>query len=201
MINYSIGMKPNPTDQSAPKKAYAYAQYTDSMDINDFAEHIASHGSVYARADIAAVLTLAVDCMREQLLCGMQISLGDLGKFYVSLQSEGADSIAEFNSATHIKDVLVKWSPGSRFCNLHSEAMFNLVPSRKMAAALLKAIKAGDESMDLGEEETTPDDNTGTEGGSGNPDSNGNGSTDSGTEDTGGGSTSGGNDDDGEVVG
>lgn len=191
MINYSIGMKPNPTDKSAPKKAYAYAQYTDSMDLNDFAEHIASHGSVYARADIAAVLTLAVDCMREQLLCGMQICLGDLGKFYVSLQSEGADSIADFNSATHIKDVLVKWSPGSRFCDLHSEATFNLVPSRKMAAALLKAIKSGDESMDLGGEETTPDNSDTTENGTGNSGNDEGGSTD----DTDGDTTSGGGDD------
>ncbi len=110
MINYSIGMKPNPMDQSAPKKAYAYAQFSDSMDINDFAEHIASHGSVYARADIAAVLTLAVDCMREQLLCGMQINLGDLGKFYVSLQSEGADSIAELLTSNYMV-----YTPRSRF--------------------------------------------------------------------------------------
>ncbi len=92
---------------------------------------------------------------------------------------------AEFNSATHIKDVLVKWSPGSRFCNLHSEAVFNLVPSRKMAAALLKAIKAGDESMDLVEDETTTE--------SGNTGNDGTGSSDDNTDS---GTTSGGSNDD-----
>ena len=51
------------------------------MDINRFAEHIASHGCVYKRADIVAILTMAVDCMREQLLGGQKIQLGDLGGF------------------------------------------------------------------------------------------------------------------------
>ena len=63
------------------KKAYASAQYAEVMDINRFAEHIASHGCVYKRADIVAILTMAVDCMREQLLAGQKIQLGDLGGF------------------------------------------------------------------------------------------------------------------------
>ena len=68
MVNYSIVMRSNPMDADAAKKAYASAQYSEVMDINRFAEHIASHGCVYKRADIVAILTMAVDCMREQLL-------------------------------------------------------------------------------------------------------------------------------------
>lgn len=66
MVNYSIVMRSNPMDADAAKKAYASAQYSEVMDINRFAEHIASHGCVYKRADIVAILTMAVDCMREQ---------------------------------------------------------------------------------------------------------------------------------------
>lgn len=79
MVNYSIVMRSNPMDADAAKKAYASAQYSEVMDINRFAEHIASHGCVYKRADIVAILTMAVDCMREQLLGGQKIQLGDLG--------------------------------------------------------------------------------------------------------------------------
>lgn len=68
MVNYSIVMRSNPMDSDAAKKAYASAQYSEVMDINRFAEHIASHGCVYKRADIVAILTMAVDCMREQLV-------------------------------------------------------------------------------------------------------------------------------------
>ena len=47
MLNYSIAMRSNPIDKGAPKKAYATSQYSEVMNINQFAEHIASHGSVY----------------------------------------------------------------------------------------------------------------------------------------------------------
>ena len=70
MLNYSIAMRSNPIDKGAPKKAYATSQYSEVMNINQFAEHIASHGSVYKRSDVAAILTMAVDCLREQLLEG-----------------------------------------------------------------------------------------------------------------------------------
>jgi len=42
MINYSIVMRGNPTDKTVAQKAYASAQYSEVMDINRFAEHIAS---------------------------------------------------------------------------------------------------------------------------------------------------------------
>ena len=87
MINYSIVMRGNPTDKTVAKKAYASAQYSEVMDINRFAEHIASHGCVYKRSDIVAILTMSVDCMREQLLAGQKIQLGDLGSFYISINS------------------------------------------------------------------------------------------------------------------
>lgn len=84
------------------------------MDINRFAEHIASHGCVYKRSDIVAILTMSVDCMREQLLAGQKIQLGDLGSFYISINSIGAASAKEFNPAIHIRRLNVNWTCGQR---------------------------------------------------------------------------------------
>ena len=78
-INYSIAMLGNPIDEDAPKKAYAKSQYTNILTLDKFAGHIASHGSKYNRADIYAVLMQTVDCMREMLLEGKRIEMGDLG--------------------------------------------------------------------------------------------------------------------------
>lgn len=61
MINYSTCMRGNPTDKDAAKKAYANAQYSQVMTLDKFCYHIASHGCVYSRADIQAILILAVD--------------------------------------------------------------------------------------------------------------------------------------------
>lgn len=81
MINYSTCMRGNPTDKDAAKKAYANAQYSQVMTLDKFCYHIASHGCVYSRADIQAILILAVDCLREQLLNGQQIQ-GRSGRIF-----------------------------------------------------------------------------------------------------------------------
>ena len=173
MINYSIVMRrKNVADKESEKLAYATAQYNSVMTIDKFAAHIASHGCVYSRADIAAVLTLAVDCLYEQLLAGQKIELGDLGAFCISLNCKGADSAEEFNPAVHIKRVKARWEMGDKFLNLTEEAVFHLVANRKQQAALLKAVKSGDTTVDLnagtssgGDSTTDPD--TGGDSGSG----------------------------------
>ena len=129
-------------------KAYGVAQYSDVMDIEKFARHISTHGCVYSRADISAILYLAVDCMREQLLEGKKIRLGDLGDFSVALTSKGADSADKF-TAQHFTAVNVVWDCGTEFKNLLDDAEFNLVASRSAQAKVLKAIKAGESIVDL----------------------------------------------------
>ena len=160
------------------QKAYAIAQYTDVMNIEKFARHISSHGSVYSRADISAILYLAVDCMREQLLEGKKIRLGDLGDFSINLSSKGADSADKF-SAQNITGVNVVWEPGIEFKSLLADAEFNLVASRNAQAALLKAIKAGQTVVDITQTET-PDDG-GNDTPSGGNDNTGDSGSDSGS--------------------
>ena len=118
------------------------------MTIEKFAKHITSHGSVYSRADISAILYMAVDCMREMLLEGKKIRLGDLGDFSLLLSSKGAETADKF-TAQNITQVKVQWEPGKEFKNLLDDAEFNLVASRSAQAAVLKAIKDGKSTVDL----------------------------------------------------
>lgn len=177
------------------QKAFAVAQYSEVMTIDKFAKHIANHGCVYSRADIAAILYLAVDEMREQLLDGKKMRLGDLGDFSVSLTSKGAENADKFTSA-NITGVNVVWEPGADFKNLLGDAEFNLVASRSAQAALLKALKAGESKVDL-DATTGGDDKPSGDGGDNKPSGDG-GSTPGG--DTGSGSNPGSSDsDDGGV--
>ena len=130
------------------QNAFAISQYTDVMTIEKFAKHITSHGSVYSRADISAILYMAVDCMREMLLEGKKIRLGDLGDFSLLLGSKGTESADKF-TAQNITQVKVQWEPGKEFKNLLDDAEFNLVASRSAQAAVLKAIKEGKTNVDL----------------------------------------------------
>lgn len=97
-----------------------------------------------------------------------KIQLGDLGSFYISINSSGAASAKEFNPAIHIRKLNVNWTCGQRFGELLEEAEFNLVATRSAARAVVKALKAGKTTVDL----------TGTTGGG----------DDTGGSDTGGGS-------------
>ena len=86
--------------------------------------------------------------MREQLLEGKKIRLGDLGDFSVSLQSKGAETAKAFTSQ-NITGVNVVWDCGQEFKNLLADAEFNLVAPRSAQAAVLKAVKAGETVVDL----------------------------------------------------
>ena len=172
------------------QNAFAVAQYAEVMTIEKFAKHIASHGCVYSRADIAAILYIAVDEMREQLLDGKKIRLGDLGDFSISLTSKGAENADKFTSA-NITGVNVNWEPGSEFKNLLADAEFNLVASRSAQAALLKALKAGETKVDLDAPTDTDNNPSGDDGGGSTP--GGGGSTSGGGGNTGGDSGSGSN--------
>ena len=109
---------------------------------------------------------MAVDCMREMLLEGKKIRLGDLGDFSLLLASKGAETADKF-TAQNITNVKVQWEPGQQFKNLLDDAEFNLVASRSAQAAVIKAIKEGKTNVDLNVP-VTPDgggDGDGTTGG------------------------------------
>ncbi|MBP5595528.1 MAG: DNA-binding protein [Pseudobutyrivibrio sp.] len=145
MINYSIAImscKPGTkkTEQTYSTKAYGTAQIHESLDLDAFCKHIADHNSPFSKGTVKGILTDAVACLREQLLAGNKVSLGDLGSFYVELATEGADTTDEFN-AQKIKEVNVAWLPGKEFKNLRADAEFNLVPSRKAQAEAIEVIR------------------------------------------------------------
>lgn len=147
MINYSIaimGTKPGTKKADITEtKAFGVSQISGKVDINDFARHIANHGCVYSRGDIVGLLTQAVDCLKELLLEGKRVKLGDLGDFQARLKTKGAKTTDDFN-ANYIEAVNVSWEPGKPFQNLRSEASFQLVPSREAQADAIEVIRNED---------------------------------------------------------
>ena len=114
------------------------AQVRQVMNLSDMARHMASHSSKYDKGDVMAVATQLTSCIREQLLLGNKVVLGDLGAFCVSLVSESADNAESFTTAL-IKKVKVRWEPSAEFQDLLNEATFEYVGSRKAQAEARKA--------------------------------------------------------------
>ena len=147
MINYSIyiasaqpGTKKEDITQT---KAYGSAQVHEVFDLEKFAKHITDHGCAYDEGDVTAILKKTTACIREQMLAGNKVKLGDLGDFHVELDTEGAVTTEDFSS-TNIKNVNIRWTPSDSFKNLRREATFQLVPSRKLAADAIEVIKNTD---------------------------------------------------------
>lgn len=147
MINYSVYMLPNQMDESQPPKAYAKAQVKEVMNFRQFVAHIAEH-SGHKRGQVKGVLSDMCSCLVEQLLEGKKIVLDDLGNFWLSLSSEGAESCEAF-TAKNITGVRILFTPGEDFENLLGRAAFNPVPSRAAQLATLKAEKTGETTVDL----------------------------------------------------
>ncbi len=160
-INYSLTQRQNPQN-AEEKKVYALAQYTTKMTLEDFADHIAQHGSVFGRDCIEGVLIAAVDCLREKLLDGARVSLGDLGTFYCSLKSNGTDTAEEFTSKD-IEKCKVNWSRGSKFKTLTDDAEYQYVGTRAAQAAARKAEKEAIDNGTTADHDTEPGAQTGDE--------------------------------------
>ena len=137
----------NPIDESKPSKAYAKAQVKEVMSFRDFVNHISDHGG-YKRGQVKGVLSDMCSCLVEQLLEGKKVMLDELGNFWLSLSSEGAESCEAF-SAKNITGVNINFTPGEDFENLLSRASFNPVPSRSLQNAALKAEKKGEKTIDI----------------------------------------------------
>lgn len=158
MIDYSVSGRVNPKEKDAPPRFYASAQTNKTVSLDEFAKHISTHGCVYKRADIAAVLTMAVDCLKEMLLNGYKVELGDMGSFYVTFSSEGTLTAKEFNPDIHIKSVNVNWERGTEFQNLKETAEYNLVAIRAVQKKVMRAVKNGETVVSLVDEEEESND-------------------------------------------
>ena len=190
----TVAAKNGTLDSFVPEvKYYATAQQQEYLSLDDFAQHISEHHSKYGKGDIYCIITEAVSCLREKLLEGCKISMGDLGEFSVTISSKGADYYNEF-TAQKISSVNVRWIPGSKFKNLIDDANFELVESRKAAAATMKAMREGYPTRPASEEDASAQ-----QGGSSSSEGSGSSTSGSGTSGSGtqGGENTGGTTEDG----
>ena len=141
-IQYSVAMRPNPQKPEEAKKAYATIQLTANVDINELSEHIIDHGSVFSKGTIVGVITDLVVCMKELIMQGYKITLGDLGSFFPSITSTGAKTKDEFTDA-NITAVNINFQEGEGLENLRRNCVLQRTSSRKAQAAALKAENEG----------------------------------------------------------
>lgn len=132
-------MRGHPRYPERGKKAYACAQYEKTLSMDELLDYIVLHGSSYRKGDYKAVISTLAEAMAEKMAEGYKIDLAEMGKFYPTLECEGAATPADFNPDKHIKAVHVNWEPGDDFKHLKQKTTFREDLTRRMQKEALKA--------------------------------------------------------------
>jgi len=147
-LDYSVALLPN--IRTGEKKAYAYLQSRGTYTIDELADMLVERGSNYDRGDAYAIIVKLTKYVKDILLDGYTVDLGDLGRMRLTCSSEGAASLKEF-TRDKIKHINVKFKPSEKFDNLLNEVTLHKVPSRRVVAAALEAQLNGDTTADWSE--------------------------------------------------
>lgn len=143
--------KKNLQDPTEPAKTYAQAQHRAEIDLDQLGEHIASHGCSYDEGDVTAIAKKLVKCVRELLCDGYIVRLGELGRFFITLNSTGVcESVEDEDTgekplfdASNITGINVNWSKSKKFESdeLMRNVEFEETITTKARAKVIKAKK------------------------------------------------------------
>ena len=84
------------------QKTYGKIIYRGTLSLNDMAEHIMKHGSVYTEDVVIGVITKLKNCIQEMLADGYKVKLDGIGTLYPVLTSEGVDNAKDFSAQENI---------------------------------------------------------------------------------------------------
>lgn len=137
-MKYTLVKRGHPRYPERGKKVYACAQYEKTLSMDELLDYITLHGSAFRKGDYRAVISTIAEAMAEKMAEGYKIDLAEMGKFYPTLECEGAETIDDFNPDKHIKAVHVNWEPGDDFKNLKRKTTFREDLTRRMQKEVLK---------------------------------------------------------------
>lgn len=92
-------------------KVYARIVSLKTMTYQELCKHMAEHNSVYGSDVCLGVANKLQSCILEQLLEGKKVQFGDLGTFYLSARTNGADTPDDFNISSNVKGIYLRFQP------------------------------------------------------------------------------------------
>ena len=170
ILKYKMVTRINPQNKSEEPKWYAKAVQDRTIDFEGLVTHMSEQNSPYSRGVIHGVLTDMLDCVKELVLDGKSVRIGDLGLFSVGLKTRGAKSRDRWSVATHVQGVTL---------NVRNTKTWSNAELRKNTT-LQELIGYDDGSNDT-EEDDSPSD-SGNDNGSGGSGNNGGNNNPGGTE-------------------
>ena len=104
-IKYRKVKRTPQTGENAGKELWYATVVTDrEMNFEEFVDHISSHNSPYSRGTVHGVMMDMLDCLKELILDGKSVRLGNLGLFSIGMKSHG-ELTKEKVSAASVEDI------------------------------------------------------------------------------------------------
>ena len=180
-------------------KWYGRVVSTKTMSYQELCKHMSEHNSVYGEDVCLGVANKLQYCILEQLLEGKKVQFGELGTFYLSVKSTGANKEEDFNLGTNINGLFLCFSPSRTDVNNLSSKMLKKKAAFMNVMDLVESkSKTTDASTPSGGDSNSgsgsgSDSGGGSGSGSGGETPSGGGGSNTGGENTGGGETGGDN--------
>jgi predicted histone-like DNA-binding protein len=182
-VQRTVQVKDADNKRKKVQKTYGKIIYRKTLSLDDMAEHIMKHGSVYTEDVVIGVITKLKTCMQEMLADGHKVKLDGIGTLYPTLTSEGVEDAKDYSPSENITRVGIAF--------LADQSRKSMYKARSMRDAVSLSTKLYSELT--GEEGLTPNATPHSQGE--NPSPSGEGSGNTGSGNTGGnpGGNSGGN--------
>ena len=137
-------------------KWYGRIIHTETLNLDDLCDHIASHGTIFTADVVAGTVKKFVQCIQELLLEGKKVKLDGIGTFYLSAKTEGAETMDEFTMG-NVKGVRLRFNPDQSGKSRYTTAALSRV-------AKLSSVLPGAHTEEDGNDDNSPQQGGGTSG-------------------------------------
>ena len=169
-VQRTVQVKDADNTRKKVQKTYGKIIYRKTLTLDDMAEHIMKHGSVYTEDVVIGVITKMKNCMQEMLADGHKVKLDGIGTLYPTLTSAGVDNAKDFSATENVTRI------GIAFLADQSRRSMYKARSMREAVSLRTSVYSeltGEETAENGNTESG--NNGGTENGGGSSSESGNG--------------------------
>ena len=104
-IQRTVQVKDGDNKRKKVQKTYGKIIYRKTLSLDDMAEHIMKHGSVYTEDVVIGVITKLKSCMQEMLADGHKVKLDGIGTLYPTLTSEGVEDAKDYSPSENVTRV------------------------------------------------------------------------------------------------
>ena len=169
-VQRTVQVKDADNTRKKVQKTYGKIIYRKTLTLDDMAEHIMKHGSVYTEDVVIGVITKLKSCMQEMLADGHKVKLDGIGTLYPTLTSAGVDNAKDFSATENVTRI------GIAFLADQSRRSMYKARSMREAVSLSTSVYSeltGEETAENGNTESG--NNGGTENGGSSSSESGNG--------------------------